>query len=245
MTLFDQLIRQTLDQLDQRPSRETPYSLSSRWPDTGRSELVMQRDAAFELGGSGNPSVNFTVVTTTPDLVGEDAVVLYGPDLSEVKKDVSFARIVLLEIDDPGEDDEESFNAIKQLEFVRYNVSPEGYMVRVSTETNREQVRVSRQALAKGINFADVGNTYIAKYKAMPGVKHVRVLFSVEEPDVESLRKTASKVDEITSTLTHILDGIPTDCASCQMKPICDEVDGLKEMHMKQRVKPVEKGERI
>ena len=35
----------------------------------------------------------------------------------------------------------------------------------------------------------------------------------------------------ITNTLTHIMEGLPTDCTVCQLKDICDEVEGMKELH--------------
>ena len=44
------------------------------------------------------------------------------------------------------------------------------------------------------------------------------------------LARTAKKVDGITRTLTHILKGILTNCGSCNLKPICDEAEGMREM---------------
>ena len=37
------------------------------------------------------------------------------------------------------------------MEFVKYHVFPQGYMMRVSPENGREQVRVSKQAVKRGI----------------------------------------------------------------------------------------------
>ena len=39
--------------------------------------------------------------------------------------------------------------------------------------------------------------------------------------------------DAVQSTLQ--LDGL--DCASCKMKPICDEIDGLRELHFRKEGK--------
>lgn len=36
---------------------------------------------------------------------------------------------------------------------------------------------------------------------------------------------------DITMTLSKILEGMPTDCGACNLKPICDEVEGMKELH--------------
>ena len=200
------------------------------WPDPGQSELVMQRDAAFELGGSGCPSVNYTCVTTG-DLLPGGEVLLVGPDLPAIRKDVPFARIVLLETDEISEDDE-GHDMIRAMEYVRYHVFPKGYMVRVSSTSYEEQVRVSREAVKRGIGFAAVGAAYLEKYRAVKGVRRAQIIFITDEAVVKALKPNAKKVDDITKTLSHILDGLPTDCSHCTLKPVCDEVEGMKEMHL-------------
>lgn len=237
MKLYDGIIRQTLGALKGVSARKTAYREELCWKDLGGSELIMLRDAAFELGGSGLPSVNYTCVTTDASLVPEDDVLVIGPELAEIRQDVSFARITLIETEDLGSDEEAAYNTIRNLEFVRYHVFPEGYMVRVSSESNQEQVRVAKTALRRGISLSRVGCAYIRKYKELPGVRHVRVLFLVDRPETAGLRENAKKVDEITKTLTHILDGLPTDCSHCSLKPVCDEVEGMREMHMSQKKK--------
>ena len=213
------------------------YNGAKAWEDTGHNELVMMRDAAYELGGENNPTVNCTCVTTTPDLVPRDEILVYGPDLQQIKRSTPFLRLAFLDVEDIGEaeDEEKAYNAIKKLEFVRYNVHPAGYMVRVSTESNREQVRVSKAAVSKGITFEKVGNDYINKYKEIPGVKHVKIIFATDVKDLSLWVSSAKKVDDITKTLTHILDGINFDCGSCNFKEVCDDTPGLKEAHIRQR----------
>ena len=41
----------------------------------------------------------------------------------------------------------------------------------------------------------------------------------------------AKKVHDITMTLSKILEGMPTDCTTCGLKDVCDEVEGLRELH--------------
>lgn len=233
MILYDSIIKSTENILSEKEGACYPAHSTRVWKDRGESELIMRRDAAYELGGPGKPSVNYTCVTTS-GLINEDEVYVYGPDLNEIRADVPFAKIVLLETDDLGEseDEEKAYDAIRKIEFVRYHVFPVGYMVRVSAQSNEEQVRVSRKVVRAGIRFSYVGAAYIRKYKAIPLVKHVRVIFVTDGELVEKLKPFAGKVDDITKTLTHILDGLPTDCGHCSMKPICDEVDGMRELHL-------------
>lgn len=235
MTLYNRNISEILGELEQYPSVKTEYDSSRTWPDAGTHELVLLREAAFELGGSGKKSVNCTCATSTPGIIPENEVVVIGPDLPDIHGDVSFARIALLEIDDPGES-EKAYDAIKNLEYVRYNVFPKGYMSRTSSESNREEVRISKEAVHRGINFAGIGNSYIKKYLEIPGVRHVRIIFATDLANLDPLIAEAKKVGDITKTLTHILDDLPlTNCAECQLKPVCDSVEGLREMHMKQK----------
>ena len=233
MKLYDTIIKDTEKILAEKAGTRWQFDRSRVWKDRGESELIMRRDAAFELGGQGQPSVNYTCVTTS-GLVTEDEIYVYGPDLQEIRADVPFAKIVFLETEDLGEadDEEKAYRSIRNIEFVRYHVFPVGYMVRVSAQSNEEQVRVSRKVKDAGIRFSYVGGTYIRKYKALPEVKHVRIIFITDARLVDRLKPFAGKVDDITKTLTHILDGLPTDCGHCAMKPVCDEVEGMRELHL-------------
>ena len=118
------------------------------------------------------------------------------------------------------------------MEFVKYHVFPRGYMFRISSEDFREQVRVSKTALKRGISFRSVGFDFIRQYLKNPNVLQVKVIFvtAVGVPYKE-LQGNAKKTADITRTLTHILDGMPADCGSCSLKSVCDEVEGMRELH--------------
>ncbi len=206
MELYDSFIRETNDLLG-APTQKWAYKERDAWKDNGESELVLLRDAAYELGGGANEAVNFTCVTSDAALVPSDEVLLYGPDMKEIKGDVPFARIVILGVKDIDvEKKDAAYAAIRNIEFVKYHVFPDGYMMRVSPESSREQIRVSKKAVKKGISFYKVGCDFIKQYK---------------------------KIEDVTKTMNTILEGMPEDldCASCSFKPVCDEVEGLKELH--------------
>ena len=159
-------------------------------------------------------------------------VLLYGPDLREIKADTDFARIVLLRVGVLDDDNEKVYRILKDIEFAKYHVYPEGYMVRISPENYREQIRVSKQAIRKGISFRSIGCSYIKAYKKDANVLNATVIF-VTAPGLNyaGMKDTAKKASDITNTLTTILEGIPTDCSVCSLKGICDEVEGMKELH--------------
>ena len=232
MELFNPLISDTRDLLVPKNATVWPYSPSDCWKDLGANELVLQRDAAYELGARGRGSANYVLFTSSADLVPEDRVVLYGKDLREIQTDCDFARIVLLRIGMIDGDDETVYRTLKDIEYAKYHVFPEGYMVRISPESFREQVRVSRQALSAGIGFKALGNSYIREYKKDPNVLAAEVIF-ITEPSVDyvTLQGLAKKSTAAIGTLTHILEGLPTDCTVCSLKDSCDEVEGMKELH--------------
>ena len=151
MNLYNSIIERVPALCGRTAPKRWDYDPALAWPDAGSFELVMGRDAAFELGGSGKPSVNFTCVTTDPKLVDRDEILVFGPDLQELKADAPFLRISLLRVGDIESDDEDdteqAFRAIQELDFVKYRVFPKGYMIRTSSDSDREQVRVSKGAL--------------------------------------------------------------------------------------------------
>ena len=236
MELYNPIIRKVEEQVGSSTPRVFSYNPSQAWTDTGNFELVMLRDAAFELGGDHKPAVNFTCVTTSPQLVNKDEILVYGPDLNELKSDSAYARITLLRVGDIESDDEDdteqAFRAIQDMDFVKYHVFPKGYMIRTSSESNREQVRISKEAVRDGISFEKIGNTFIRQYKKNPNILNVKLLFiTASDADFPALAKSAKNVYDITMSLTRILEGMPTDCGSCNLKSICDEVEGMRELH--------------
>ena len=232
MELYNSLINDTRAQLEGLSAKVWDYSPADCWRDVGSSELVLQRDAAYEMGAMGKGSANYVLFTSSSELVNKDQVILYGPDMGQIKGDCDFARIVLLRVGVLDDDDEAVYRTLKDIEFAKYHVYPEGYMVRMSPESSREQVRVSKKALAKGISFRSVGASYVAEYKKDANVLNATVIFITDpRADYASLQAAAKKASAVTGTLTHILEGLPTDCSICALKDICDEVEGMKELH--------------
>ena len=232
MELYNSLIKESNSLLEKGRPRVWEYRPGDAWKDIGSSELVLQKDAAYELGAMGKGSANYVLFTSSPELVDKDQILLYGADLGEIKGEVDFARIVLLRVGLIDGDDEAVYRTLKDIEFAKYHVYPEGYMVRMSPESYREQVRVSKQALKKGVSFKNIGANYITAYKKDPNVLNATVIF-VTAPgfDYGAMKKLAKKANDVTGTLTHILEGLPTDCSVCALKDVCEEVEGMKELH--------------
>ena len=84
MELYNSLIKDTQALLENGQPKVWEYSEKDCWTDLGSSELVMQRDAAYELGASGKDSANYVLFSSSPDFVSKDQVLLYGQDLRKM-----------------------------------------------------------------------------------------------------------------------------------------------------------------
>ena len=232
MELFNSLIQETQALLEHGRPTVWDYSERDCWTEIGSSELVLQKDAAYELGAAGRGSANYVLFTSSPQLVDKDRVLLYGPDLKDIKGDCDFARIVLLRVGVLDDDSDKVYRILKDIEFAKYHVYPEGYMVRMSPENYREQIRVSKKALKKGVSFRGIGADYIRAYKKDINVLNATVIFLTAPGfDYKTMKDLAKKSGEALNTLATILEGLPTDCSICALKGICDEVEGMKELH--------------
>ena len=121
MKLFDEIIRQTKEVLAGQTFRSFSCEAELAWPCGKSLEMVLLRDAAFELGGDGKDSVNYTCITDTRGLIPKNEILLYGPDLSEIRGDVSFARITHLSVKDMDEmESDELYRFIREMEYVKY-----------------------------------------------------------------------------------------------------------------------------
>lgn len=236
MILYDSVIRELTELTGKTEPKHYKYDSGNSWEESKEYELLLQKETAFELGGDGKTSVNCTCVTTTAAFLQGDETVVVGPELCEISESVPYARITLLlttDIESDDEDDTETaYKAITDMDFVKYHVYPKGFMVRTSGLTSREQVRVGKKAIENGISFEKIGNTLINHYKENENVRAARIIFiTAPDADYEGITRLAKKTSDITKSLSKILEGMPAECASCGIRDICDEVEGLKELH--------------
>ena len=233
MNVYDAVIADVNNCLAPYTPKVWPANPDRAAREGGKNQLILGSEAAYELGALSCDSVSCLLLTEDEGQVPRDEVVLYGPDLPEIKGDCSFARITILRTEDITKDGEQAaFAIIKGIETKKYGVYPEGYMIRAAAFSNREQARVSRKALDKGLTFEQVGNLFIRQYRRSRFVKAVKVIFiTLPQAPYRDLDDLATKTGKITGALNHILDDVDMDCKACEWKPVCDEVEGLKEMH--------------
>lgn len=235
MKIYDEIIIRTKELLSDSKKRVFEYNPNYTAKIGKKNEMILARDAAYEMGEGSLPSVSYVAMTDNGKLVEGDRIFLFGKDLPEIKQSSPFARIAVLLTDNILEEGEQgAYSIIKAIELKKYDVFPEGYMMRVSALSNREQVRVSRNALKNGLNFEQIGNLFISKYKENKHVKAVTMIF-VTLPDAPyaELEHLADESGKITRALNHIIADFKMNCRACEWKPVCDKVEGMKELHSK------------
>lgn len=225
MKFYDNLINDLNDYLSTYPVSKLPYSDSKIWSQDDHQKVILNKYTAYELDGYG-----FNVVTSK---VIEDSVCVIGKDLNEIASDRKFSRICIIQLDDT-EDEQIAYNIIRKVEYTKYHFFPSGYMMRISSQGHKEKVRVSSSAIGDGISFFDIGNLFIKKYKENKNVRAVKVIFITDtEIDYNEIKKFAETSSDITKALDHVMSSVNFDCDSCKLKPVCDEVEGMRELHFK------------
>lgn len=231
MNLYDKLIDSITSKLPENPDKIWKYNSSNEAKPGDKNAIIFRNETAFELGSSGKKSVCSVLFTSTGDF--GDEIVLFGKDIQDIESDMAFAHFVIVNL---NEQDEFKFEELKDIEFSVYRISPQGYQVRVSPVGGKEVVRISKKAKESGLSFENIGCSYISEFKKNPLVKNVKVIFStLDSLDFKDLSVTAKKVNAVTKTLTSDFENLDAGCDSCSMKPLCDEIEGFKELHFNKK----------
>ena len=226
MNFFDSIIEEAKECLAPFEKKTYPVDKIGRWQRLDHSEVIMMRDTAYELDGSG-----FNLVTSNE--IGESEIVVIGKNLGEITSDCAFARISLLQLDDV-DDEQKAYNLIRKVEYAKYHFFPKGFMMRSSSHSQKENVRVSKAELKSGLSFEKAGRLLYDEYMKNSAVKAVKIIFVTDGGvDFKRLEALSRKNYEVTKALNHVMNSVNFDCDTCNLKPICDEVEGMKELHFK------------
>lgn len=239
MKLYDEVIQYIFGLLADYEPAGLAVCESESWPDAGKNNMVLRSGMAYELGGGNYPAVGCTAVTAEETFVPHDEILLYGRELSEIRQDTPYARIAVARVsEDSLGQGNTLYNAIKNIEYTRYHVNPQGFMMRISSVNKRETVRIGREALEQGLNFAKAGNLMLRSFHENPKVEAVKLIFvNLEEFPYKELEKARERADRITDTIDHMMKHVVMDCDVCSLQKVCDEVEGLRELHFSEKNK--------
>lgn len=233
MKIFAEVTEKIMSVLPESADKSVLYDDKLCAENGDKNAILFRSDTAYELGGSGKASVSSIVFTDLPSV--QDEVLLYGPDLSEIKKDTPFAHLTFVSLKQKN-DEELTYEQLKNIGFTAFQLYPEGYHIRISPSSSKEQVRVAKSAVhsENPLSFMNIGCSLIEAFKKNDDVEAVRTIFITKEDfDYRTLSELSVKVKKITDAVHSTLQLSELDCASCKMKPVCDEVEGLRELHLK------------
>lgn len=231
MKLFEDVIKEVRALLPDLPDKSCGFEECLCAEPGDKNALLFRSDTAFELGGGGKYAVESTMFTSFSE--AGDEVLLFGKDLNEITEDVSFAHLTFIQLEEKSEENLH-YEQLKSIGFTVFQLYPKGYHIRISPSAGREQVKVSKEALKRKppLSFMNIGCGLIKLLKEQDDVAYVKTVF-ITCPDVDypALAALARKAKKITDAVQKTLQLDELDCAACKMKPICDEVEGLRELH--------------
>lgn len=202
------------------------------WPLAEKNPFIMERDTAVELGGYPKESVNL-ILSSSAEMPASGLWIC--GDMAEVgEKHLSFGKIIFLQTEELDDDKVYDFQQAVQLADMRMKM--EGVMTRSSSRQYQINLRISRQTADFGLDA--MARTIRQHFLKVPGVKDAAVmLLAGDSPVYKELLPIAEKVKDVTVVLNTMFDGIDMDCGSCNLNEICDEVEGLRELHRKRQDK--------
>ncbi|MBQ2565120.1 MAG: hypothetical protein II564_05975 [Oscillospiraceae bacterium] len=148
------------------------------------NEVLLLEQDGINIGGSLPGGVNYTVPTGDTSLEIEDQVLLYGPDMSEVKDGAPYGRITFMVLNDEGLSEIQLFNTILDLQNSKHHIHPQGIEESNFQAGKYEVLFISRDVQKKGISFRQLGNSYIAEMKKNPRVLNVKQVF-ITDPNFD------------------------------------------------------------
>lgn len=233
MKIFADVTEKMLSLLPEVADKSVVYSDELCAEKGDKNAILFRSDTAYELGGNGKLSVGSIVFTDLPSM--QDEVILYGPDLNEITEDTPFAHLTFVSLKQKN-DEELTYEQLKNIGFTAFQIYPKGYHIRISPSASKEQVRVAKTVLQSDtpLSFMNVGCSLIRAFKENDDVESVRTVFITKNDfNYRELSVLSQKAKIITDAVHSTLQLNELDCASCKMKPICDEVEGLRELHLK------------
>lgn len=194
---FDDIMQKTRDSFAGMEPRAWAAAEAEPWPDAAGANIMGGFDAALEMGGSLLRGASFLCATTNPDADIDDRVVLYGPDLGELGARSPYGRITLMKLRGEGLGERDMFNAMLDLDISKHRVDPAGFAISYPEASRYEAVKVSRGALRDGVSFANIGASYIRRYKLDSRVLAVTEIF-VTDPayDYEAAEELGRRVQK-------------------------------------------------
>jgi len=200
------------------------------WPKGGARNIVLKEDLGLELGSPQMESVSCLLWTHDISAIKDGTITLLGPDFPEsMGQNLPFGKVVLAGVE--GFTQDNAYDLHKDLDFLRYSIDMEGFMMRSVSQYLREWCRISAEAIRRGFSARILGSALIGLFRERPFVKSVEVIYVTSSPaDVVRLREITAPAERIIAAMNKMAQEMDFECSSCDYRDVCDEADGLKGM---------------
>lgn len=236
MNIYDNIINKELSLLSSK--KICCFDKKSTWENCSDKEFIFQSDISVDVGEPSLPSSYMVAFTSNKDLVSKNEINLIGKDISEIKGKSPYVRIAILLIKEEEKSEQDYYRFIRDIEYKRYKVNPKGVMVKVNTSQNRERLFISKEAVKKNISFLDIGSVFQEEYLKDKHVFAVKQYFITDGSyNYETQKELSLKTEGITVALDHIMKKLQMDCSTCNYKDLCDEIEGMRDIHKREEYK--------
>lgn len=230
MDMFNPCIlsaREILSDLNSVPVE--PYG--ELWPIVDKTPFIMERDTKTELGGHPKESVSLILSSSDIDLSDMSELSFIGdPSLMNREPHISYGKVVLLRTDDFPEDG--IYDYLQSAQMADVKMRFKDVMLRTSSQQFYTNMRISKAAASAGFDAYKMGRTMLKQFKDVPHVTDARlVLIFGDSPVYKKLISVAESAKLVNVAIYNRFEGMDMECESCAIKPICDQVEGIKKMH--------------
>ena len=236
--MFDNYLQEIRVQVNSQELRKRSRSFycgeRQNWP-KAENRMVFNTDTAIELGHPQTESLAFLIWTESPEKINDQQITIIGPELNEAGANkIPWGKLVL--ISGHGFNEENAYQRYQEMDMVRFQLNLEGYMLRALPQDNKEWSRVSRGALQSGFSLRLLGNELIRELKRLEYVDAVEITFiTSSESDIQRFKPIAEKVTKAYRAMNKMFANLEYDCRDCDFSDVCNEIDGLRTMHKKNR----------
>lgn len=212
-------------------ARVHTFNESKTWPRTER-QIILNHETAIELGHPSMESLSFLLWTESADKINDNNITIIGPDLNQINAErIPYGKIVLVKTH--GFDEDNAYKRFEKMDRLKFT-ELEGFMLRSVPQDYKEWSRVSKKALKSGFSLRVIGNELIRDLKKLDFVEEAEVIFiTSSKEDVERFKLIAETTGKAIQAMNKMFVDLEYDCEHCGFKDVCNEIEGMKEMHQK------------
>jgi CO dehydrogenase/acetyl-CoA synthase beta subunit len=204
--------------------------------------VVLNEDAAVELGSPLVGSTGMVLCTDDKGLVYDGRITLIGPDIPDmVGKSVPFGQVILVAGETLTDDDLPKIERVRDISSLL-----EGYMLRQAPK--KIWSRVSKEAVQKGFNLATLGAALMMNYREKLSVDAIEILFvTASREAVDDLSAIADKAHQHSLAVrkdvrqrSGLLNCEGVDCHTCPDKLSCDTIRDIRVIRKAGKIERIE-----